>query len=113
MDVLTILKMSAALLTVATGLLALVKPSAAYGFTGLKAEGPRGVSEIRAIFGGLFISLGIVPFFLGTTAYVMLGYAYLAIAIGRLFSIIWDRSYARSNWISLVIEVVLGAILII
>jgi len=78
----------------------------------LKAEGPRVVSEIRAIFGGLFISLGLAPFFLGTTAFVMLGYAYIAIAIVRLFSIIWDRSYARSNWISFAIEVVLGAILI-
>jgi len=113
MDLLTILKMAAALLTAATGLLALVKPSSAYGFTGLNAAGPRGVSEIRAIFGGLFISLGLVPFSLGPTAYVMLGYAYLAIALARLFSIILDRSYARSNWISLGIEVVLGVILVI
>lgn len=113
MDLLTILKMAAALLTAATGLLALVKPSAAYGFTGLNASGPRGVSEIRAVFGGLFISLGLVPFFLGPTTYVMLGCAYLAIALARLFSIIWDKSYARSNWISLGLEVVLGVILVI
>jgi len=113
LDLLTLLKMAAALLTAVTGLLALIKPSAAYGFTGLNAAGPRGVSEIRAVFGGLFISLGLIPFFLGPTAYVMLGYAYLAIALARLFSIILDRSYARSNWISLGIEVVLGVILVI
>jgi hypothetical protein len=112
MGILLVLKMAAAVLTAATGLLALIKPSAAYGFTGLNAAGPRGVSEIRAIFGGLFISLGVVPFFLGTSAYVMLGCAYLAIAVTRLFSIIGDKSYARSNWISLGIEVVLGAILV-
>jgi hypothetical protein len=113
MDTVLILKIAAALLTAATGMLALIKPSSAYGFTGLNAEGPRGVSEIRAIFGGLFISLGLVPFFLGPTAYVILGYAYLAIALSRLFSIIWDRSYARSNWISLGIEVALGVILVL
>jgi hypothetical protein len=61
----------------------------------------------------LFIALGIAPFFLGNSAYVMLGCAYLAIAMARLFSIIVDKSYARSNWISLAIEVVLGAILVI
>ena len=108
-----VLKIVAALGTAATGLLALVKPSAAYGFTGLKAEGARGVSEMRAIFGGLFIALGIAPLFLGATAYQMLGIAYLAIAVVRAFSIVFDKSYARSNIISLVIEIVFGTFLIV
>ncbi len=113
MEFINILKIIAAFATIATGLLALVKPTAVYGFTGLNADGPRGVSEIRSIFGGLFIGLGGAPFILGSPAYVMLGYAYLAIAIARLFSILYDRSYARSNWISLGIEIVLGIILIL
>lgn len=113
MDVLMVLKILAALATVATGLLALVNPSAAYGFTGLQASGVRGVSEMRAIFGGLFIALGIVPLFLGETAYLMLGIAYLAIAAARLFSIFFDRSYAKSNIISLVTEIILGVILVL
>ena len=112
MDILTILHMTVALATVATGFLALIKPSAAFGFTGLTAEGARGISEIRSIFGGLFIALGASPFFLGLPAYRMLGYAYLAIAIARFFSIIMDKSYERSNWISLIVEFVFGLILI-
>ncbi len=108
-----ILKMIAALATIATGLLALVKPSAVYGFIGLFANGPRGISEIRAVFGGMFIGLGMSPLLLGNTAYVMLGYAYLAIAIARLFSIMYDRSFAQSNWLSLAIEFVFGTILIL
>jgi hypothetical protein len=108
-----ILKIVAALATAATGLLAFVKPSAAYGFIGLKAEGARGVSEMRAIFGGLFIALGVAPLFLGATAYLMLGIGYLAIAVARAFSIVFDKSYAQSNIISLVIEIVFGAILIL
>ena len=87
-----ILKLIAALATAATGVLALVKPSAAYGFIGLKAEGARGVSEMRAIFGGLFIALGVTPLFLGDTAYLMLGIGYLAIAAARMFSILFDKS---------------------
>jgi len=111
-NILLALKIIAALATAAMGLLALVRPSAAYGFTGLNAAGARGVSEIRAVFGGLFIGLGLAPFFLGAAAYIMLGIGYLAIAVSRIFSIIFDKSYAQSNWISLGIEIVLGAILV-
>ena len=73
----------------------------------------RGVSEIRAIFGGLFIALGVTPLFMGPVAYRMLGIGYLAIAAARTFSIIFDRSYAQSNLVSLVIEIVCGVILVI
>ena len=92
MSFLLILKIIAALATAATGLLALVKPTAVYGFTGLTADGARGISEIRAIFGGLFIALGLAPFIFGAPAYQVLGIGYLAIAAARLVSIFFDHS---------------------
>lgn len=110
---LSIFKIIVAVLTAATGLLALVKPTAVYGFTGLTAGGARGISEIRAIFGGLFIALGIAPFFFGGTAYMVLGVAYLAIAVTRAASIFIDRSKDSSNLISLAIEIVCGLILVL
>jgi hypothetical protein len=113
MGVLLVLKIIASLATAATGLLALVKPTAVYGFTGLLTSGVRGISEIRAIFGGLFIALGVAPLFLGDRAYQMLGIGYLAIAVTRIISIVIDKSYDQSNWISLAIEIVLGIILVI
>ena len=113
MNLLAILKIVAALATAATGLLALVKPTAVYGFTGLLTDGPRGISEIRAIFGGMFIALGVAPLFLGQNAFHMLGIAYLGIAVARLFSIFFDHSTAQSNLISLAIEIVLGIILVL
>ena len=113
MDILLILKIVAALATIATGLLALVKPTAVYGFTGLTAGGVRGISEIRAIFGGLFIGIGAAPLFLGDIAYLVLGVTYLAIAAARLFSILFDKSTEQSNLLSLGIEIVLGIILVI
>jgi len=73
----------------------------------------RGISEIRSIFGGLFIGVGVAPLFLGPVAYQMLGVGYLAIALARLVSILIDKSYDKSNWISLGIEIVLGVILVI
>ncbi len=112
MTLLGIVKLVAALGTAATGLLAFVKPDAAYGFTGLTANGPRGVSEIRSVFGGLFMALGLAPLFLGPPAYEVLGIGYLAIAAARTFSIVFDRSYAQSNFISLGFEVLLGLILV-
>ena len=113
MNFLMILQIIAAVATAATGLLALVKPTAVYGFTGLTAPGVRGISEIRSIFGGLFIALGIAPLFLGTPGFQMLGYCYLAIAAARILSVFLDKSTDKSNLISLAIEVVFGLILVI
>ena len=114
MTILNILQWIAAAATILTGLLVLIKPKAAEGFTGLRADGPRGVSEFRAIFGGLFIALGLFPLLSQSPyAFQMLGWAYLAIAVARLFSIFFDKSYDRSNIISLAIEIVLGIILVI
>ena len=113
MNILMVLKIIAALATAATGLLAFFTPTAVYGFTGLNASGRRGISEIRAIFGGLFIALGVIPLLLGLVAYQMLGIGYLAIAVARTFSMVFDKSYDQSNIISLVIEIVLGIILVL
>jgi hypothetical protein len=112
-SILQILKIIACLATAATGVLALVKPDLTYGFIGLTASGARGVSEIRSIFGGLFIALGLAPLFLGSSAYRMLGIGYLAIAAVRTFSIFFDKSFDQSNWISLAIEVVFGVLLVL
>jgi hypothetical protein len=111
MSVLLVLKILLSLATAATGGLAFIKPEAVYGFTGLTASGARGVSEIRAIFGGLFIALGVTPIVFNQ--YRLLGIAYLAIAIARLISILIDKSYDQSNFISLAIEIVFGVILVI
>jgi hypothetical protein len=114
MNILTVLKWIAAVATVLTGLLVLIKPSAAEGFTGLHALGPRGISEFRAVFGGLFIALGVFPLVSQVKpTFQMLGWGYLAIALARTFSIFFDKSYDSSNFISLAIEIVFGIVLIL
>ena len=113
MNILIILKAIAAIATAATGLLALIRPTAVYGFTGLVANGARGISEIRSIFGGLFIALGVAPFIFGQAGYQVLGVGYLAIAAVRLVSIFIDHSTDSSNLISLAIEIVFAVILLI
>jgi hypothetical protein len=113
MSVLEILKILAALATAATGVFVLVAPRKSVGFTGLEPIGGRGISELRAVFGGLFIALGLAPLWLGSTAYLMLGLGYLAIAAVRAVSIVVDRSAVPSNLISLATEIVLGLVLVL
>jgi len=113
MSILKILQIVAALATVATGLFSLLAPSKVTGFTGLQPVGGRGITEIRAVLGALFIALGLAPFFLGAPAYRVLGIGYLAIAAVRAVSMVVDRSVVQSNVISLATEIVLGGVLIL
>jgi hypothetical protein len=114
MGILQILKIICALATVATGAISLIAPRAIKGFTGLEATGLRGITEIRAVMGGLFIGLGLAPFLLGAPqVYQALGLMYLAIAVVRTVSMFLDRSVMQSNVISLIVEVVFGIILIL
>jgi len=114
MMILQILKIVAAVATVATGALALFAPQSVFGFTGLSAPGPRGITEIRAVLGGLFIGLGLAPFILRSpAAYKMLGIAYLAIFAVRLVSLFVDKSFEQSNYISLAVEIAFGIILVL
>ncbi len=109
---LKILQIIAVIATILTGVVSLVNPRGAQGFTGLTAAGGRGVTEIRAILGGLFIGLGIAVFVLATReTYQTLGITYLAIGAVRLFSIFLDKSSTQSNWISFVVEILFGVIL--
>jgi hypothetical protein len=110
---LQILKIITALLTIATGGLALFKPMSTPGFTGLEPLGGRGITEIRSVTGGLFIALGLAPLILGGNSYQMLGWSYLGIAIVRAVSIFLDKSSVKSNWISLGVEVIFGFILVL
>lgn len=113
--ILYILKVVSCVGTVVTGLLAAVRPSVVPGFTGLETTGPRGVTEIRSIFGGLFIGIGAFPLIVGVpAAFQMLGVMYLSVALARLVSMVVDGSLTEaSNIISLAVEVVFGVILVI
>lgn len=99
--------------TVVSGLVLLVKPESASGFTGLAPDTARGVTEIRAAMGGVFVALGVAPLFLRRPAERVLGLVYLAIAAVRAPFMFADGSAAeQSNWISLGFEVAAAWILL-
>ncbi|MBC7237767.1 MAG: DUF4345 family protein [Chloroflexi bacterium] len=109
---LQILKIIAAVVTLATGVYSLLFPLAVRGFTGLEMPGPRGITEVRAVLGGAFIGLGLAALLLNAPeAYRTVGIMYLVVGAVRIVSMIIDRSAVQSNWISLAFEAVLGLIL--
>ena len=111
--ILQYLQYLACILTIVAGLFALFSPEKAVSLTGLVPKGGRGLTEIRCVMGGLYIALGVTPFFLGGDTFTMLGIAYLAIALVRLVSIFVDKSGTQSTWMSLALELVLGVILVL
>jgi hypothetical protein len=114
MSILEILKIVAGIATVLTGMFSLFWPLRIRGFTGLEVNGGRGVTEIRAILGGVFIGLGAAVLFLNDpAAYQALGITYLVVAVVRTISMYVDKSIVQSNIISVIAEVILGIILII
>ena len=114
MTILDILQYVALGLTVVTGLFALVWPRKTLNFTGLLNPNARGITEIRAVLGGGFIALGLAPAVLGAqAAYQMLGLTYLGIGLARVVGLALDRSFERSNWISLAVEFILGILLLL
>jgi hypothetical protein len=115
MTILQVLKLIGCIGTILTGLLGALRPTAVPGFTGVEPTGPRGVTEIRSIFGGLFIGVGAFPLVVNAPiAYQMLGVMYLAIAAARLASMLADGSLRESsNIISLAVEIVFGIFLVL
>jgi hypothetical protein len=114
MTVLQVLKVIACILTAITGAVSIFAPMSVTGFTGLRPEGGRGVSEIRAVLGGLFLALGVAPLVLKEpAAYRMVGIGYLTVGAVRLVSLLVDRSVVQSNLISLAVEIVFGVILVL
>ncbi len=114
MNILKILQIIAVIGTIGTGLVSLIAPHSVFGFTGLNAPGARGITEIRAILGGVFIGLGVAVFLLGTRqVYQMLGIMYLAIGVVRAVSIVVDKSFEQSNIISLIVEILFGILLVL
>jgi len=108
------LKILIAIATMAFGLVSILSPESAERFTGIKAEGPRGISEIRAVLGGLFVGLGAAALIYHSPAsYGTVGIGYLTIAAVRAGSIAFDRASTRSNWISFAFEAGFGILLLI
>ena len=112
MNILPIIKIIAAIVTILTGIYFLIKAKKIKYFTGLEPNTPVALTEIRAVMGGTFIGLGIAALiFPIPQVYKTLAVTYAVIAGIRVISMVIDKSIEKSNVIRLASEVILAFIL--
>lgn len=115
MSVRTQLAYLAAALTIVVGLLALLNPLLAIRLVGLDVVEPRGLSEVRATYGALFVLMGAVMLWAIPTrprSSIWLRFAGLlwsAKALGRVLSVAIDGVITPFNLLALAIEILIGA----
>ena len=108
-----LLNVAGAIETIGMGLLGLAFPKVAAKFVGLSWQTPEGQSEFRATYGGLWLPLGIVPIVtMAPIAFLIAGLCWLGAALGRVLSIILDRTNTRKNWVAVAFECVFAILLL-
>jgi len=103
-----------ALVTLGLGVFGLFWPLSVARLVGISPEGERGISEIRATFGGLFLALGLFAAIAqNSDVFRAIGVGWLGVSAARSFSYVRDNSRSGANLGAIVIEVVLGLSLLV
>lgn len=103
-----------ALVTFGLGVFGLFWPWGVASFVGIIPEGERGVSEIRATYGGLFVALGLVAMIAQSPdIFRALGVAWIGVAAARSFSVVRDNSRSGANLGAVVMEATIGLLLLV
>ena len=99
-----------AMITTLLGLLAFMAPRIAFQIARIEARVPDAIAEGRASFGGVFLSLGLGTILLAQPLVTLvLGGAWVMMALGRIVSMIFDRAVSPYNIAGTVFELALGA----
>ena len=102
------------LATFGLGVFGLFWPKAAAKMVGIVPEGERGLSEVRATYGGLFLAMGLyATVWQSTEVFRGLGLAWIGAATARAFSLVKDDSRSGANIGAIVMEAVIGASMLI
>ncbi len=105
--------LAGALVTAGLGGMGLVSPSTAAAFTSLSPVGKLGVSEVRATYGGFFLALGATALWTQAAgAFTVLGIAWAGAALGRLASVVVDRSTEPKNLGGIAFEGLIATLLL-
>lgn len=114
-EIMEILKLIGAILTLIYGIVATVRPEAVANASSMKLEGKRGRAEMRIAQGGFFTGMGLWALLLQEPeAYAVLGAAWLGGGIVRVLSYFLDQPKLDNVFIGLgILELAVGLILII
>ncbi len=103
-----------AFVTLGLGVFGLFWPWGVASLVGIVPEGERGVSEIRATYGGLFLALGLVAMIAQSPdIFRALGVAWIGAASARAFSFVRDNSRSGANIGAIVMEAAIGLLLLV
>ncbi len=101
-------------ITVALGMLGLLRPDVAADIVGISTEGALGRSEVRATYGGLFVGLGAACLWLRSPeAYLVAALAWLGAAFARVVAVGVEREASKENVAGVVVEAGIGGLLLV
>lgn len=104
----------AAGLTLLLGLLGLLNPLLTVRLLGLEVIEPRGLSEVRATYGALFVVMGAIMLWAapsrryGSVWLRVPGMLWLAAALGRILSMGLDGAVTIGNIVTLALQLLIG-----
>jgi len=98
-----------ALVTAGLGIFGLFLPASAASFASIIPDGERGISEVRATYGGLFLAMGLFAVIAQSPdVFRVVGVAWLGAAGARAFSVVRDNSRSGANFGGIVMEGLIG-----
>ncbi|MEZ4671222.1 MAG: DUF4345 family protein [Anaerolineae bacterium] len=108
-----LLNIIACILLVLFGLYSLWKPRPSAAIAHLTPDNANGVAEIRIVFGGMSVMMGIAPLVLNqAAAYQVIGLIFLGVFVSRLLATVLDRpQFTQVFLVSAAFELVVGLIL--
>lgn len=102
------------LVTAGLGVCGLFWPANVAAVVGIEPDGERGVSEIRATYGGLFLAIGLYATIVqDASVFRALGVGWIGIASARSFSYVHDRSRSGLNLGAIFLEAAIGLSMLI
>ena len=105
----TLLANCGAVVTAVLGFFGLLFPSAVSRVLGIQPDGPLGISDFRATYGGFFLCLGIGCFVAQSpSAFTVVGAAWCAAAAARVLSLAVDGSRSWQNVVGILFEASVG-----
>ena len=97
------------LVTAGFGVFGLFWPANVGLMVGIEPDGERGISEIRATYGGLFLALGLYATIAqDASVFRAVGVAWIGAASARSFSYVHDQSHSGANLGAIVLEAAIG-----